>query len=186
MKGRILIVDDEEIVIRSCLRILAADNYEVESARDGLDALKKVHENGFDVLILDIKMPKMDGMELLQRVKEARPDIDVIMITGLHDIETAVRAMKMGAFDYLPKPFDPDEFKLVVERAFERRQLLQENITLKNEVSAKYRFENIIGSSPPHAECLSPDRAWRPYQQFRDDQGREWNRQGIDRARHSL
>ncbi len=149
MNGRILIVDDEEIVIRSCVRILADGDYEVDTARDGLDALKKVHENGYDVLILDIKMPKLDGMELLQRVKEAHPDVDVIMITGLHDIETAVRAMKMGAFDYLPKPFEPEEFQLVVERAFERRQLLQENITLKNEINAKYRFENIIGASPP-------------------------------------
>ena len=149
MNGRILIVDDEEIVIRSCLRILAADGYEVDTSRDGLEGLGKIHENNYDVLILDIKMPKMDGMELLQRVKEAKPDIDVIMITGLHDIETAVQAMKMGAFDYLPKPFDPEEFQMVVERAFERRRLMQENISLKSEVSAKYRFENIIGSSPP-------------------------------------
>jgi DNA-binding NtrC family response regulator len=149
MNGRILIVDDEEIVIRSCLRILAAENYEVDTSNDGLDALGKIHEKNYDVLILDIKMPKMDGMEVLQRVKEARPDIDVIMITGLHDIETAVQAMKMGAFDYLPKPFEPDEFQMVVERAFERRRLMQENISLKNEVSAKYRFDNIIGASPP-------------------------------------
>jgi len=149
MNGRILIVDDEEIVIRSCLRILAAENYEVDTSNDGLDALGKIHEKNYDVLILDIKMPKMDGMEVLQRVKEARPDIDVIMITGLHDIETAVQAMKMGAFDYLPKPFEPDEFQMVVERAFERRRLMQENISLKSEVSAKYRFDNIIGASPP-------------------------------------
>ena len=120
------------------------------------------------MLILDIKMPKMDGMEVLQRVKEAKPDIDVIMITGLHDIETAVQAMKLGAFDYLPKPFDPDEFKMVVERAFERRNLMQENITLKSEVSAKYRFENIIGIQPADAKCLSPDRPLRPHQQHRD------------------
>ena len=149
MNGRILIADDEDIVVRSCLRILSKGDYEIETASDGLSALAKVHENSYDVLILDIKMPKMDGMELLQRVKEAQPDVDVIMITGLHDIETAVKAMKMGALDYLPKPFEPDELKMVVERAFERRRLLQENISLKNEVSAKYRFDNIIGSSPP-------------------------------------
>ncbi len=81
-------------------------------------------------------------------MKEAHPDIDVIMITGLSQIDTAVQAMKLGAFDYLPKPFDPDELKLVVQRALERRQLLQENLNLKSEVSSKYRFENIIGSSP--------------------------------------
>jgi DNA-binding NtrC family response regulator len=149
MSGRILVVDDEDIVIRSCFRILKCGGYELDSSPDGLDALKKVSENEYDLLILDIKMPKMDGMEVLQRVKEARPDIDVIMITGLHEIETAVKAMKMGALDYLPKPFDPVEFAMVVERAFERRQLMRENISLKSEVSAKYRFENIIGASPP-------------------------------------
>jgi len=148
MKGRILVVDDEEIVIQSCLRVLSGGGFQVDAVRDGLEALRAVDENGYDVLILDIKMPKMNGMEVLQRVKEAHPDIDLIMITGLHEIETAVQAMKLGAFDYLPKPFEPEELELVVARAFERRQLLQENISLKSEVSAKYRFENIIGSSP--------------------------------------
>jgi len=149
MKGRILIVDDEDIVIRSCQRILAAGDFQVDAARNGLEALAKVQKGDYDMLILDIKMPKMNGIEVLQRVKEAYPDIDVIMITGLNQIDTAVKAMKLGAFDYLPKPFDPEELEIVVARAFERRQLLQENVNLKNEVSARYRFENIIGSSPP-------------------------------------
>jgi len=149
MSGKILIVDDEEIVLRSCRRILADRDYEVETSSDGLEAVARVAEQDYDVLVLDIKMPKLDGMEVLRRVKEARPDIDVIMITGLHEIETAVEAMKLGAFDYLPKPFDPAEFRMVVDRAFERRRLLQENIELKSEVSARYSFENIIGSSPP-------------------------------------
>jgi DNA-binding NtrC family response regulator len=149
MKGRILIVDDEEIVIRSCQRILAEGDFQVDAARDGLEALAKIQEDDYDMLILDIKMPKMNGIEVLQRVKEAHPDIDVIMITGLNEIETAVKAMKLGAFDYLPKPFDPEELEIVVARAFERRRLLQENVNLKSEVSAQYRFENIIGSSPP-------------------------------------
>ena len=148
MSARILVVDDEEIVIRSCLRILGDRDYVVEAVQDGLEALRKVEENQYDVIILDIMMPKIDGLEVLQRVKETHPDIDVIMVTGLSQIDTAVRAMKLGAFDYLPKPFDPDELKLVVHRALERRQLLQENINLKSEVSSKYRFENIVGSSP--------------------------------------
>jgi DNA-binding NtrC family response regulator len=149
MNGRILVVDDEEIVIRSCQRILADGEFQVDAAHDGVEALKKINEVDYDMLILDIKMPKMNGIEVLQRVKEAYPDIDVIMITGLNQIETAVRAMKLGAFDYLPKPFDPEELEIVVARAFERRRLLQENLNLKTEVSARYRFENIIGSSPP-------------------------------------
>ena len=147
MSARILLVDDEEIVIKSCLRILGTDSYEVDTARSGLEALKKIEEKPFDLLILDIMMPQMDGMEVLQRVKETHPDVEVIMVTGLSQIETAVRCMKLGAFDYLPKPFDPDELKVVVERALERKHLLQENSTLRNELSSKYRFENIIGSS---------------------------------------
>jgi DNA-binding NtrC family response regulator len=149
MKKRILIADDEEIVVRSCLRILSADQFEIDTVSNGLEAIEKAAEKDYDMLILDIMMPKMSGMEVLQRIKESHPDTDVIMITGLNQIETAVKAMKLGAFDYLPKPFDPEELEMVVERAFERRQLLQENVNLKKEVSARYSFENIIGSSPP-------------------------------------
>jgi len=149
VKRRILIVDDEDIVVRSCLRILSGDEYDVDVANNGLEALASIADRDYDMVILDIMMPKMNGMEVLQRVKETHPDIDVIMITGLNEIDTAVKAMKLGAFDYLPKPFDPEEFELVVARAFERRKLLQENVNLKNEVSARYSFENIIGSSQP-------------------------------------
>jgi DNA-binding NtrC family response regulator len=149
MRKQILIADDEEIVIQSCLRILSEDKFQIDIARNGLEAVEKVAENDYDMLILDIMMPKMTGMEVLQRVKETYPDIDVIMITGLNQIETAVEAMKLGAFDYLPKPFDPEELEMVVNRALEHRQLLQENVHLKKEVSARYSFENIIGSSQP-------------------------------------
>jgi len=148
MSARILIADDEEIVIRSCLRILDGDDYQVEAVQDGREALRKIEENPYDVMILDIMMPNMDGLEVLRRVKETHPNVDVIMITGLSQIDTAVQAMKLGAFDYISKPFEPDELKLVVQRALERRRLLQENLTLKSELSSKYRFENIIGLSP--------------------------------------
>jgi len=149
VKKQILIVDDEEIVVRSCQRILSGEEFNIEVASNGLEGLEKINEQDFDLVILDIMMPKMNGIEVLQRVKETHPDIDVIMITGLNEIDTAVKAMKLGAFDYLPKPFDPEELELVVNRAFEHRQLLQENVNLKNEVSARYSFENIIGSCPP-------------------------------------
>lgn len=149
MSAKILIVDDEEIVIRSCRRILGDSTYVVDSAHDGQHALLKVDETEYDLIILDIMMPGIDGLEVLQHVKERHPDVDVIMMTGLSEIQTAVKAMKLGALDYLSKPFDPDELKHVVDRALERRQLQQENRKLKTEVSSKYRFENIIGSSPP-------------------------------------
>ena len=148
MSDRILIVDDEEIVLRSCKRILSDSRFVVDCVEDGFSALKKVDESDWDVMILDVMMPRMDGLEVLQHVKERHPDIDVIMMTGLSEIQTAVKAMKLGAFDYLSKPFDPDELILVVNRALERRHLLQENRSLKSEVGSRYRFENIIGSSP--------------------------------------
>ena len=148
MSVRILVVDDEEIVIRSCVRILANQGYEVDSAGGGAEALRQLEQSHYDIMILDVMMPKMDGLEVLQRVKEMHPDIDVIMVTGLSQIETAVRAMKLGAFDYLSKPFDPDELQLVVSRALERRQLLVENSQLKTQLNAKYSFENIVGASP--------------------------------------
>jgi DNA-binding NtrC family response regulator len=154
VKARILVVDDEEIVIRSCQRILGGGNYTVDAARDGAEALRMVEEAPYDVVVLDIMMPRVDGLEVLQRVKEAHPDVEVVMVTGLSQIETAVRSMKLGAFDYLPKPFEPDELRLVVERALERRRLLQENLNLRSEISSKYRFENIIGSSPRMQEMF--------------------------------
>jgi len=149
MSARILIVDDEEIVIKSCLRILDGNEHRIETARDGHEALRKVEDSPYDVIILDIMMPNLSGLEVLRQVKETHPDIDVIMITGLSQIETAVQAMKLGAFDYISKPFEPDELNLVLQRALERRRLLQENLNLRSEVGSKYGFENIIGSGPP-------------------------------------
>ena len=93
MSGRILCVDDEDIVIRSCRRVLADGEFEVEAVQNGIEALKKVDDGNFDVVILDIMMPKMDGIEVLQRVKESHPDLEVIMITGLSQVETAVKSM---------------------------------------------------------------------------------------------
>ena len=149
MSARILVVDDEDVVIRSCLRILGESGHQVEAVSSGGDALRRVDEEAIDLLILDIMMPKIDGLEVLQRVKESHPDIDVIMITGLSQIETAVRAMKLGAFDYLPKPFDPDQLTGVVERALERRARMREALEVARPADAKYRFDSIIGASQP-------------------------------------
>jgi len=148
MGGRILVVDDEEVVCHSCERILADAGHEVDCIMDSTAVLKKAAEESYDIVVLDIMMPRISGLDILQTLKEEQPDIDVIMVTGLSQIETAVLSMKMGAFDYLSKPFDPDELVMVVDRALERRRLLRENLALKSEMSSRYRFENIVGSSP--------------------------------------
>lgn len=121
MGARILVVDDEEIVIKSCLRILGGGDYEVETARGGREALRKVETSSYDVMILDIMMPDMGGLEVLRRTKEIHPDLYVIMVTGLPQNATVVEAKKLGACDYIAKPFEPDELKLIVRRALERR-----------------------------------------------------------------
>jgi DNA-binding NtrC family response regulator len=145
MTERILIVDDEEIVIRSCQRALEGADRVVDAVRGGAEALRRVEECAYDVVVLDIMMPNVDGMQVLQRVKEAHPDIEVVMVTGLSQIDTAVRSMKLGAFDYLPKPFDPDELRLVVDRALDRRRTVHGAPELPPD--ARLRFENIVGSS---------------------------------------
>jgi len=146
MTARILVVDDEEIVVRSCTRILASGDYEIETASEGPEALRKADERSFDLVILDIMMPRMDGIEVLRRVKETHPDTEVVMVTGLSQIDSAVKCMKLGAFDYLPKPFDPDQLKNVVERALERQRLLRDAGDSGD--ATQYRLESIIGTSP--------------------------------------
>jgi DNA-binding NtrC family response regulator len=148
MMGQILIVDDEDIVLRSCQRILRGEDYGIDVARDGFEALAMVGEKDYDVLVLDIMMPKMDGIEVLRRVKESHPEIEVLMITGLNEIGTAVKAMKLGAFDYLPKPFEPNDLKQAVARAFERRNRMQQGQDPTGGTGANYHFENVIGESP--------------------------------------
>lgn len=124
--AQILIVDDEQIVCRSCERILERDNHSVDSVLNGQQALEKINERKYEILITDLKMPGIDGMKLLKAVKEKYQEVDVIMITGYASVDTAVEAMRSGAFDYIPKPFTPDELRAVTSRALERRRLLEE------------------------------------------------------------
>ena len=144
---RILVVDDEMIVCESCQRILQEDSYEVECVSSGKEAIEKMKANPFDIVITDLKMPGVDGMEVLKSIREDYPDTVVIMITGFSTVETAVEAMKLGAFDYIPKPFTPDEVSIIVKKALEKRSLLLENIYLRQELREKYGFHNIVGKS---------------------------------------
>jgi DNA-binding NtrC family response regulator len=144
---RILVVDDEMIVCESCKRILEEDGYEVETALSGREAFDKMKANPFDIVITDLKMPEIDGMEVLRTFRKEYPDMIVIMITGFSTVETAVEAMKLGAFDYIPKPFTPDEVSVVVKKAIEKRNLLLENIYLRQKLQEKYGFDNIVGKS---------------------------------------
>ena len=117
--------------------------------RPGADALKAVQNEIFDLVISDVKMPGMDGIDVLKAVKEVSPDTMVIMITAYATAETAVEAMKLGAYDYITKPFKVDEIKLIIQKALEKRFLKNENILLKREVESRIGFENFIGKSEP-------------------------------------
>jgi DNA-binding NtrC family response regulator len=145
--ARILVVDDELIVCESCRRILEEEPYEVEVALSGQEAFDKMKEKAFDVVIADLKMPMIDGMDVLRHVRKEYPETIVIMITGFSTVETAVEAMKLGAFDYVPKPFTPDEVSIVVKKALEKRSLQLENFYLRQELQEKYGFHNIVGKS---------------------------------------
>ena len=144
---RILVVDDEPIVCESCKRILGEEGYEVDIALSGQEAFEKMKRDTYDVVLTDLKMPGIDGMEVLRTLRKDYSETMVIMITGFSTVETAVEAMKLGAFDYIPKPFTPDEVSLVVKKAIERKSLLLENIYLRSELQEKYGFHNIVGKS---------------------------------------
>lgn len=142
----ILVVDDESS-IRNVLRdILEMEDYEVEEAKDGIEALAKVKINKFDVIISDIKMPKMDGMDVLERIQVLAPDIPVIMISGHGSIETAVDAVKKGAFDYISKPLDMNRILITIRNAMDRSSLVAETKTLKKKIR-KTNAQDIIGTS---------------------------------------
>ncbi|MGA2221827.1 MAG: sigma-54 dependent transcriptional regulator [Verrucomicrobiia bacterium] len=145
-KARILCIDDEESP-RESLRFILKDRYEVVSKADGTSGLEAVRAEGpFDVVLLDIKMPDLSGLEVLSKILHLSPTMPVVMVTAITDAKHAVQAMKMGAADYLNKPFDVDEIRLVVERILKEKVLEHEVDRLRTELQTSYKFENIVGS----------------------------------------
>ncbi|MBW1751533.1 MAG: sigma-54-dependent Fis family transcriptional regulator [Deltaproteobacteria bacterium] len=147
-KMSIMVVDDEEIVRESFFHWFQKYGHMVETASSGFEALEKLEKYPFQVMFVDIKMPGMDGIELLEKVKQEYPDTIVIIITAYGSIESAVKAMRIGASDYLLKPFKPDQLSLVMERILQQERLVSEYNYLKGRLEKITRFENIIGQSP--------------------------------------
>jgi len=146
-KVRILVVDDELVIRESLHGWLKKSGYRVDTAESGSAALAMLDKTPYDLLFLDIMMPVMSGLEVLEVAKENYPHTLVIMITAYGSVETAVQAMKMGAVDYLMKPFDPDQLSLLIEKLMQQKKILDENIFLREQVAAAIRFENLIGRS---------------------------------------
>jgi DNA-binding NtrC family response regulator len=137
-KAKILIVDDEQIALRNLEHVMKKEGYEVIGTQRGTNALKLLEENVFDIVLTDLKMEKVDGMQILRRCRELYPDIEVIMITGYATIQSAIEAMKKGAYDYVAKPFKLDEVRKVVREALEKVRLKKENAQLREQIE-KYQ-----------------------------------------------
>jgi two-component system nitrogen regulation response regulator NtrX len=146
--SKILIIEDEPAIRRVLTKILSeeSDTYKVDEAEDGLQGLEKVKNEDYDLVLCDIKMPKMDGVEVLEAIKKIKPEIPMVMISGHGDLETAVNTMRLGAFDYISKPPDLNRLLNTVRNALDRKKLVVENKILKKKVSKNYEM---IGESEP-------------------------------------
>ena len=145
---KVLVVDDDPKAKQLLSRFLEIEGYAVTCAKDGRSALVELKAGGINLILTDLKMPHMDGIELIKQAKSIDPNVLGVVVTGFATIDSAVEAMKVGAFDYVSKPFQLDEIRLVVQRAFEYKRLQAENIVLKKNLRSKYKFENIIGDHP--------------------------------------
>lgn len=147
MRFKILVAEDERITRQHITDVLSEEGYNIEATDNGLEALKRIKSDSYDILIADIKMPGMDGLELLSNVKQISPGTDVIIITGYGSIGSAVAAMKQGAYDYIPKPFELDELILKVKKLRDQKMLMKENIALKTSLEALKDITVIAESS---------------------------------------
>jgi len=144
--SKILVIEDETAIRRVLVKILSeeSDTYQLDEAEDGLIGIEKIRKEDYDLILCDIKMPKMDGVEVLEAVKKLKPEIPIVMISGHGDIDTAVNTMRLGAFDYISKPPDLNRLLNTVRNALDRKELVVENKLLKKKVSKKYEM---IGES---------------------------------------
>ena len=148
MKPKILVVDDEPSHRRMIEAVLEAEGYEIKQAESGQTAIAAVEDRFFDLVIMDIRMPKVGGIEALKKIKEISPGIPVIIMTAYASVDTAVEALKSDAYDYLTKPLDIEELKMLVAKTLRFRQLEQENVYLKERLNDRFDFSNILGKSP--------------------------------------
>jgi two-component system response regulator PilR (NtrC family) len=153
--GRILIIEDEKSMREVLKILLEEEGYEITAASNGLEGMGYLRDDIFDLVVTDIKMPKADGFEVLKKVKELSPSTIVIMITAFGTTESTIEAMKLGAYDYIHKPFKIDEIRLIIQKAFERKTLGEELSLLREKIKLSSGLENIVGKSPKMQELFT-------------------------------
>jgi len=153
-KANILVIDDDEAIRDSCSQVFKKDGNTVKTAKDGKEGLKLFKQEFFHVVLLDLKLPGPDGMVVLSKIKEENPETPVIIITGYASIESAVEAIKRGASDYLPKPFTPEQLRVIVNKTMDNRKILLENIYLREELEKKSEFDMVVGKSKAMEKVL--------------------------------
>jgi DNA-binding NtrC family response regulator len=144
----ILVIDDERVICEGCRLVLGEQGHAVTCCTRGQDGLRQLEQKDYDVLLLDMKLPDTDGMQILGAVRQSHPQMHIIVMTGYASVQNAVEAMKQGAFDYLSKPFSDDELTLTVAKAIDNLRLIRENLALRQQLFDRFNFSNIIGEHP--------------------------------------
>jgi DNA-binding NtrC family response regulator len=152
--AKILIADDKESMAKMLMQALGAADYETVWAKDGREAIQQVRDGRFDLIVTDLKLPFKDGLAVLEAAKDYSPKTPVILMTAYGTIETAVKAVKEGAYDFLTKPFDPDHLLLLIDKALEKQRLVTENVILREEMAKHLKMPTIIGKSPAMTASL--------------------------------
>jgi DNA-binding NtrC family response regulator len=160
--ANVLVVDDELVIRDGCSMVLSERGLSVEVCATGRQGLDAALEGRFDLILIDLKLPDMDGMEILRTVKREKPGVYFIIITGYSSVRNAIEAMKLGAFDYLAKPFTDDELIFSVERAIDKKHLVEENLALRKELSDRFGFSNIVGKNHKMIEVFEKIRRVAP------------------------
>ena len=163
MARKVLIVDDEKNMRHMLEVLLKEEGFETAAAEDGEEALARLEAEDFDFMLCDIRMPKMDGPRLMSEIKKKNIQVTVIMMSAYGTVDTAIESMKLGAYDYIPKPFRADEVVLTLKKAEEREKLVRENITLRRAVASEFAFDSIITKNPKMRELLETVTKVAPY-----------------------
>jgi DNA-binding NtrC family response regulator len=147
-KAKILVVDDEESMCKFMEIMLKREGYSVSSSQDAASALEQIKTENYDLVVADLMMPEMSGIELLSSARSVNPNLDFIMMTAFASVDSAIEALKKGAFDYITKPFKVDEIKIAVKKSLEQKKIVKENLQLKKELKVRFDFDSLVGNSP--------------------------------------